>query len=151
GTNSGTLDNPSGCFAFTNSYITGVTTAVNLGIPRTLYDHNTTNYFAQDGLDFWADNVTISHNLITNAIDNGSGVHPDGIQGQIGRVSSTSVGYFGDVIDSNMVIRQSDPNLAVNNFMQGISAFDMNWYNLTVTNNIVLTDTFHAYSWSSVH
>ncbi|HEY1864118.1 MAG TPA: choice-of-anchor Q domain-containing protein [Roseiarcus sp.] len=64
-------------------------------------------------------------------------------------------GYPGDwtniVIDSNRVIRQTDPNLAFPTYLQGIDAFDGDWTNVTVTNNVVVTSSCWGIFYGSMH
>ena len=68
----------------------------------------------------------------------------DGMHGYPGGSSNV-------VIDSNRVIRQTDPKLPFPNYLQGIDAFDGDWTNLTVTNNVVVTSACWGISFSSVH
>ena len=59
---------------------------------------------------------------------------------------------FSDiVIDSNLVIRQTDPKLAFPIYLQGIDAFDEDWANLTVTNNVIVTSACWGIGYASVH
>ncbi len=55
------------------------------------------------------------------------------------------------VIDSNRVIRQTDPNLPFPTGLQGIDAFDGDWTNLAVTNNVVVTSSCWGIAYASVH
>jgi hypothetical protein len=55
------------------------------------------------------------------------------------------------VIDSNRIIRQTDPNLPFPTYLQGIDAFDGDWTNLTVTNNVVVTSSCWGIGFASVH
>jgi hypothetical protein len=59
--------------------------------------------------------------------------------------------YSNVVIDSNRVIRQTDPNLPFPNGLQGIDAFDGDWENLQVTNNVVVTSSCWGIGYASVH
>jgi hypothetical protein len=68
----------------------------------------------------------------------------DGMQGYPGAFTNV-------VIDSNRIIRQTDPNLPFPNYLQGIDAFDGDWMNLTVTNNVVVTSSCHGITYGSVH
>ena len=43
------------------------------------------------------------------------------------------------LIDSNLIIRQTDPELPFPTYLQGIDAFNSDWTNVTVTNNVVIT------------
>ena len=73
-----------------------------------------------------------------------NGAHMDGMQGYPGAFTNV-------VIDSNRVIRQADPNLPFPYYLQGIDAFDGDWTNLTVTNNVVVTTACWGIFFSSVH
>ena len=86
----------------------------------------------------------ISKNYIHDALDLGNGAHMDGMQGYPGAFTNI-------VIDSNRVIRQTDPNLPFPTYLQGIDAFDGDWTNLTVTNNVVVTSSCHGITYGSVH
>ena len=63
------------------------------------------------------------------------------MQGQPGNLASgTTVNYFSNIlIDSNTIIRQVDPGLAYPAYIDGIDAFDEDWNDVTVTNNIIVT------------
>ncbi len=54
-------------------------------------------------------------------------------------------------IDSNRCIRQTVPNLKFATYLQGIDAFDSDWTNLTVVNNVVVTSACWGISYASVH
>jgi hypothetical protein len=54
-------------------------------------------------------------------------------------------------IDSNLVIRQTDPKLAFPTYLQGIDAFDEDWTNLTVTNNVIATSACWGIGYASLH
>ena len=75
------------------------------------------------------------------------------MQGQIGMLlPGTKTNHFHDVvIDRNLVIRQTDPKLKFPGYIQGIDAFNVDWHNLTVSNNIVITSSCHGISYGSVH
>jgi len=51
------------------------------------------------------------------------------------------------VIDGNLILQQTQPNLAYPGVdMQGITIFDGNWDGVVVTNNVVITQTWHGVS-----
>jgi hypothetical protein len=139
----------SGCITITNNRISNILVGVALGIPHTLYSGNTITNFGDDALDYAASDLVISHNIISNNLVLGDGNHPDGMQGQIGRHTS----YSNVTIDGNVVIRRVTPIPAgfVDSSLQGIDTFDNDWNNLTVTNNIVITNSYQGLSFSSVH
>src|SRR5208282_4331037 len=74
-------------------------------------------HFGDDGIDYNASNILIAKNYIHDVHDFSDGAHTDGMQGYPGKYSNV-------VIDSNRVIRQTDPNLPFPNDLQGIDAFD---------------------------
>jgi hypothetical protein len=119
----------SDCASITNNQIFNVYYANNFGFDNSLFAGNTVNNFAADGIDYAGNNIVLSHNLIENArkID---GVHPDGMQGAIGRgdTSNPNYGYTNVVIDGNIVYRKTLSQPFANG-LQGIDAFDMNWTN----------------------
>jgi hypothetical protein len=77
----------------------------------------------------------------------------DGMQGYPGRAVPPGVSktFKNVVIDSNRVIRQADPKLPFSTDLQGIDAFDGDWANLTVTNNVVVTSACWGIGFASVH
>jgi hypothetical protein len=86
----------------------------------------------------------MTNNYIHESMDWKNGAHMDGMQGYPGAFTNV-------VIDSNRVIRQADPNLPFPNYLQGIDAFDGDWTNLTVTNNVVVTSACWGIFYGSVH
>ncbi len=109
-----------------------------------LFSGNEIDRFGDDGIDYVASNILIAKNYIHDALDLGNGAHMDGMQGYPGASSNV-------VIDSNRVIRQTDPKLPIPNNLQGIDAFDGDWTNLTVTNNVVVTSSCWGIFYGSVH
>jgi hypothetical protein len=140
------------CLSITNNSISNIYVGANMGVDQSLFANNTINNFGGDGFDYDANNIVISHNLIENArvIDAN---HPDAMQGQIGRGDTSDPNYTftNVVIDGNTIYRKTIPNLPFANGLQGIDTFSLNWTNLTVTNNVVVTDTYQAISFQSVH
>ena len=63
-----------------------------------------------------------------------------------------TVNHFQNVlIDSNLIVRQTDPRLPFPTYLQGIDAFDADWTNVTVTNNVVITSACHGITFASIH
>ena len=135
------------------SRFTNVTTGVALTANQTLFTNNQIDHFGDDGLDYAANNLTITQNYIHDNNSLGDGNHEDAMQGQIGTLASGSkVNYFSNIlIDSNTIIRQVDPNLAYPTYLQGIDAFDEDWTDITVTNNIVITSACWGIAYASIH
>ena len=120
---------------------------------NTLFSHNEIDHFGDDGIDYAASNISIAHNNIHDNLDIGDGNHEDAMQGQNGSVPrGLAYNAFSNIlIDSNLVIRQTDPKLAFPTYLQGIDAFDEDWTNLTVTNNAVVTSACWGIGYASVH
>jgi hypothetical protein len=59
--------------------------------------------------------------------------------------------YKNILIDSNVVYRQTDPNLKFPTYLQGIDAFDEDWANVTVSNNVVVTSACWGIAYASLH
>ena len=55
------------------------------------------------------------------------------------------------LIDSNLIVRQTDPELSFPTYLQGIDAFNSDWTNVTVTNNVVITSACWGIHFSSIH
>ena len=132
------------CVSVTNSHISNVEFGASVSANNMLFSGNDIERFGDDGIDFSASNILIIKNYVHDGVDLADGAHPDGLQGYPGKYSNV-------VIDSNRVIRQADPNLPFPNFLQAIDAFDGDWTNLTVTNNVVVTSSCHGITFGSVH
>ena len=132
------------CVSVTNSHISNIEFGLGASANNMLVSGNDISRFGDDGIDYNASNILITKNYIHDGVDLADGAHPDGMQGYPGKFSNV-------VIDSNRVIRQTDPNLPFPNFLQGIDAFDGDWTNLTVTNNVVVTSACWGIGYASVH
>jgi Right handed beta helix region len=132
------------CVSITNSHIANIQFGIGVAANNMLVSGNDIGRFGDDGIDYNASNILISKNYIHDGVYLADGSHPDGMQGYPGKYSNV-------VIDSNRVIRQTDPNLPFPNFLQGIDAFDGDWTNLTVTNNVVLAASCWGIGFGSVH
>ena len=114
---------------------------------------NEIDRFGDDGIDYGASNILITKNYIHDPMEWNIGAHMDGMQGYSGTPvpPAKTVTFKNVVIDSNKVIRQADPKLPFPTNLQGIDAFDGDWANLSVTNNVVLTSSCWGLVFSSVH
>lgn len=112
---------------------------------------NTVDNFSSDGIDFAGNNLVISKNKITNSVDIGDGTHPDAMQGQPGNGNPGVTVFNNILIDGNTVIAKTRPNLKFPNELQGITAFDMDWSNVSIINNVVVTNNYHGLSFYSLH
>ena len=120
---------------------------------NSMLSHNEIDHFGDDGIDYGANNISITHNYIHDNFDIGDGNHEDVMQGQNGPLlRGVPYNHFSNIlIDSNLVIRQTDPKLAFPTYLQGIDAFDEDWTNVTVTNNVIVTSACWGIFFSSVH
>jgi hypothetical protein len=140
------------CVTISNNDVRNVLNAINLFAPDVLFEGNKIDGFGGDGIDYSGDNLVIAHNVLTNATGVASGQHIDGMQGFTpGGPGWVRHPYNHVTIDGNVVIRQTDPTLAAPVDMQGIDAWDDDWTNLTVVNNVVVTNTYAGIAFSSVH
>ena len=141
------------CISVTGSHITNVRTGAGIAAGQTLFSNNQIDHFGDDGIDYAASNIAITHNNIHDNFDVGDGNHEDAMQGQAGFLApGATVNHFQNVlIDSNVVIRQTDPQLHFPTYLQGIDAFDADWTNVTVTNNVVITSACHGITFQSIH
>jgi hypothetical protein len=141
------------CVSLTGSHISNVRFGASLMASQLLFSNNQIDHFGDDGIDYAASNLAITKNDIHDNLDIGDGNHEDAMQGQIGILASgAKVNYFKNIlIDSNLVIRQSDPKLSFPTYLQGIDAFDEDWTNVTVTNNVVITSACWGIAFASIH
>jgi hypothetical protein len=140
------------CITISNNEIRNVTNPITLFAPDVLFLGNRIDHFGGDGIDYSGDNLVIAHNVLTNAMAIGNDQHIDGMQGFTpGGTGFVRHPYDHVTIDGNVVIRQTDPSLAAPVYMQGIDAWDDDWTNLTVTNNVVVTNTYTGIFFASVH
>ncbi len=141
------------CVALTGSHIRNVRFgAILMGNNSTL-SHDEIDHFGDDGIDYGASNISITHSYIHDNSDLGDGNHEDVAQGQNGPLlRGVPYNHFSNIlIDSNLAIRQTDPKLAFPTYLQGINSFDEEWTNVTVTNNVVITSACWGIFFSSVH
>jgi hypothetical protein len=141
------------CISITGSHITNVRFGALLEAGASLFSGNEIDHFGDDGLDYAASNLAITKNYIHDAINVGDGNHPDAMQGVIGVIAPGVAAntYESILIDSNKIIRQVDPHLPwPTSLLQGIDAFNSDWINLTVTNNVVITSSCNGIVYSSL-
>jgi hypothetical protein len=141
------------CVALTGSHISNVRTGAGLVASQLLFSNNQLDHFGDDGIDYAASNLAITHNNLHDNLDVGDGNHEDAIQGVIGILpAGAAVNHFQNIlIDSNLIIRQTDPELSFPTYLQGIDAFDSDWTNMTVTNNVIVTSSCYAMGLASLH
>ena len=141
------------CISVTGSHIANVRNGAAIAAPQTLFSNNEIDHFGDDGIDYAESNLAITHNTVHDNLNLGDGNHADAMQGQAGFLAAgASVNYFSNVlIDSNLIVRQTDPSIRFPTYLQGIDAFDADWTNVTVTNNVVITSACHGITFESVH
>ena len=141
------------CVSLSGSHISNVRNGAVLFASQLLFSSNQIDHFGDDGIDFAASNLAITKNNTHDNLDIGDGNHEDAMQGQIGILApGATVNRFQNIlIDSNFVIRQMDSTLPFQTYLQGISAFDADWTNVKVTNNVVITSTCSGIGFSSIH
>src|ERR1700677_2621178 len=141
------------CISVAGSHIQNVRVGAILAANNFLFTNNVIDHFGDDGIDYAANNLAITHNTIHDNLNVGDGNHEDAMQGQNGPLpADAALNYFSNIlIDSNLVIRQTDPNLAFPTYLQGIDAFDEDWTNVTVTNNVIITSACYGIGFSSIH
>jgi hypothetical protein len=141
------------CVSLAGSHIQNVRVGAILAGNNSIFTNNVIDHFGDDGIDYAANNIAITHNTIHDNLDIGDGNHEDAMQGQNGPLApGAALNYFSNIlIDSNLVVRQTDPQLAFPTYLQGIDAFDEDWTNVTVTNNVVITSACHGITFASIH
>jgi hypothetical protein len=141
------------CISFINSHIHNITFGAVLFGNNTVFSHNQMDHFGDDGIEYAGNNLAIINNRISDSFGTSNGIHSDAAQGQIGPIAAgIKTNYFSNIlIDSNIIIRQTDPNLAFPQYLQGIDAFDEDWTNMTVTNNVIVTSACWGIEMTSIH
>jgi hypothetical protein len=141
------------CISMAGSHIQNVRVGAILAANNSLFSNNVIDYFGDDGIDYAASNIAITHNTLHDNLDIGDGNHEDAMQGQNGPLPpGAALNYFSNiVIDSNLVVRQTDPNNPFPTYLQGIDAFDEDWTNVTVTNNVIVTSACPGIAFGSIH
>jgi hypothetical protein len=141
------------CVSLTGSHISNVKTGAALFASQLLFSNNQIDHFGDDGLDYATNNLAITHNNLHDNLDIGDGNHEDAMQGVIGVATpGVALNHFQNVlIDSNLIIRQTDPELSFPTYLQGIDAFNSDWTNVTVTNNVLVTSACWGIHFISTH
>jgi Right handed beta helix region len=141
------------CVSITGSHLRNVRFGAVLMGNNSLFSNNEIDHFGDDGMDYAASNISITHNSIHDNLQLADGNHEDAMQGQNGALArGVPYNAFSNIlIDSNLVTRQTDPKLAFPTYLQGIDAFDEDWTNVTVTNNAIVTSSCWGIIFSSLH
>ena len=72
------------CISLTGSHISNVRTGAGLFAGQLLFANNEIDHFGDDGIDYAASNIAITHNDLHDNLDIGDGNHEDAMQGVIG-------------------------------------------------------------------
>ena len=140
------------CISLTNSHVHDVYDGIALFANQSLIANNEIDHFTADGLDYGANYIAVTHNYVhdNETID---GNHEDAMQGQVGPLAAGIPfnAYSNILIDSNLIHRQTDPSLKFPSYLQGIDAFDEDWTNVTITNNVVVTASCYGVQAASIH
>ena len=72
------------CISFTGSHISNVRTGASILANQLIFSNNQIDHFGDDGIDFAASNIAITHNDIHDNVNLGDGNHEDAMQGVIG-------------------------------------------------------------------
>ena len=141
------------CISVAGSHIQNVSVGAILAANNVLFTNNVIDHFGDDGIDYAANNLAITHNTIHDNLDIGDGNHEDAMQGQNGPLpAGVAYNAFSNIlIDSNLIVRETIPNNPFPNYLQGIDAFDEDWTNITVTNNVIVTSACHGITFLSIH
>ena len=131
-----------------NNTVKNIENGVYIGGDGLILRSNVIDSFANDGIDFSANDSIIQYNSVINHYGQwNDGLHHDGIQGwTLGGALGSNI-----TIDSNVVMASTGVHAAIpqptgvgDDYMQGISIFDPPWTNVTVTNNVVAAAAYHG-------
>ena len=135
----------------TNNKVKNVENGIGFNGSSNILKSNVIDCFANDGVDFTVSNSLIQYNSVTNHYGQwNDGAHHDGFQGwTVGGAINSNV-----VIDSNIVMASTgiypaippQPTGVGDDYLQGLTIFDGEWTNLTVTNNVVAAAAWHGLS-----
>jgi hypothetical protein len=149
------------CVSFTGGRIYGARNGAGLFGHKSVFSNNTIDHFGDDGLDYGANDLIISGNYVHDNEDVGDRNHNDCMQGFPGPLDKATApknlndvpytAYSNITIKDNRCIRQTDPNLKFPTYLQGIDAFDSDWTNLTVVNNVIVTSACWGIGYGSLH
>ncbi len=120
---------------------------------KLVFSNNQLDHFGGDAIDYGATDLAITKNNIHDAVDVGDGNHPDAMQGVLGVLApGAALNYFRNVlIDSNLIIRQTDPKLCFRTSCRASTPSISDWTNVTVSNNVVVTSACWGIDFSSIH
>jgi hypothetical protein len=155
--------NGASCITITNNRLLNLSFGIfTQRSDKVLVKGNLINYFLHTAIMFGSNNNIIRNNVITNRIDAGdmATLHPQFMRGT--SWGCTAADEHCDTltnvtIDGNITIRQTDPNIPLahesksEGLTMGIVIFDGQWYDLRVTNNVVITTELHGLAYYGAH
>lgn len=126
-----------------NNKLTGVRGGIYATGPNSLVQGNIIDGFAEDGMKGDGSGSTFRGNIVKNVANVFPTYHNDGFQS----TSTTGAPIDGLLIENNTIIQwTNDPSSPLKGDLEGIGMFD-GWYdNLTIRNNLIVTDHFHGIS-----
>ena len=109
------------CISVAGSHIQNVHLGVILAANNSLFTNNVIDHFGDDGIDYAANNLAITHNTLHDNLDMGDGNHEDAMQGQNGPLAAGVVynAFSNILIDSNLIIRADGPEQSVSDLSAG--------------------------------
>jgi hypothetical protein len=137
------------CISVTGSHMENMVFGAGVFANNMLLANNEIDHDGDDMVDYGASNILLSHNYLHDDLNIGNGAHMDGMQGY--PLTGGATTWANVTIDSNLIIRQTDPNLPFPTYLQGIDAFDGDWTNMTITNNVIVTSSCFGVQTSSIH
>jgi hypothetical protein len=141
------------CVSLENSHIHDTLVGFIVAGNNSLATANEVDHFGDDGTDYAGSNIALTKNNIHDNFSVNDGNHPDAMQGIIGGSEPPgSYNAFSNILlDSNRIIRNTDPTIPFPLGLQGIDAFDSDWTNVTVTNNVIVTSACWGMDLASIH
>ena len=109
-----------------------------------LFTNNVIDHFGDDGIDYAANNLAITHNTLHDNLDIGDGNHEDAMQGQTAPFPGALKSLFEHADRRRPGCPAEGTAARVPDLSPGIDAFDEDWTNVTVTNNVVITSACHG-------
>ena len=128
------------CTTVSDNHFFNLRDAVQVFADHSLIQGNLIEEIGNDGIDIVGSDLVVRGNRIRNSRHTPvEPLHADGIQGwTLNGATNRNV-----VIEANRIINL---NPTLDNYLQGISIFDGKWDGLTVLNNVVINNAYHAIS-----
>ena len=87
------------CISFTGSHISNVRMGAGLLASQLLFSNNQIDHFGDDGIDYGASNLAITHNNLHDNLNVGDNNHEDGMQGVAGILApGSSVNHYQNIL-----------------------------------------------------